>query len=460
MKSLYIAISVFIFYAYAPVYAQQLTLDAEIVDIPNVGTSWQTVSLLNTYTSPVVVCTYNHPSTTAVTGVTPWVRNAGSNSFQLRLARMGSEGDAVSISNVYCFIVEEGAHNIGGQNIEAYTVISDQTVQNDSGWPTTLMENVTSTLTQSYSNIAVFGQVMSDNSVPVTAFFVTSCATARAIATPSSLCVGKHRGQISSTPGIVSETLGYIVAEVGSGVSNDIRLNFAQSGGGNVSGITSNGAPFSVTISGDNDLGLATMATINGPDGGWAVLLGADPLPNGSIDLAISEETFSDGETNHTAENVFIANFENNQAVNIETQKTVSMFAGSPSIFAVPGSEQVYTLDIENTGALPIDNNSLFLAIPVPSESQFYNADMDDGGPATGPIFFTETGSGLTFDDNTDLAFSDQAGQPASFSACTYSSISGYDANIRYICLNPKGRLNGGGFSESSFVVQYRTMLR
>ena len=52
------------------------------------------------------------------------------------------------------------------------------------------------------------------------------------------------------------------------------------------------------------DVAVASSAAMDGSDGGWPVLYGADPLAGGDIDLAIDEDTFADAERGHTDEQV------------------------------------------------------------------------------------------------------------------------------------------------------------
>ena len=92
----------------------------------------------------------------------------------------------------------------------------------------------------------------------------------------------------------------------------------------------------------------------------------------------------------------------------------------------------------------------------LPPEVTFYNGDIDDGGPLTGVVDFQESGSNLTFDEATDLGFSNSATKPANFAACSYTPLTGYDPNVTFICLNPSGTMSEGVFSPSEFSVSFR----
>ena len=47
----------------------------------------------------------------------------------------------------------------------------------------------------------------------------------------------------------------------------------------------------------------------------------------------------------------------------------------------VPGNDVIYTIEFTNTGDGPTDAGSVLLIDAMPSEIEFYNGDIDDGGP-------------------------------------------------------------------------------
>ena len=119
----------------------------------------------------------------------------------------------------------------------------------------------------------------------------------------------------------------------------------------------------------------------------------------------------------------------------------------------------IYTITVANTGSSAIDADSIFLVDNLPAEITFYNGDIDDGGPETGPIEFNENTSGLTFNPATDLGFSNAATAPADMSACTYTPSAGYDPNITYLCIAPQGAMSEGAITPSSFDFSFRAMI-
>ena len=446
---------------WAPIaYGQVLTTDLEIKLVPNVGAGWTTVALENTYSDAIIVCTYNLPSSLAPPAVTR-IQNITATSFQLRIQQF-ENSSVVTAGDVHCIIADEGPYDSGGLKYEARKVLSDQTsgLSVPGGWGIVNNENVTSAITQNYADPHVIGQVMTFNDVNASVFWNYDCETrgngAFFSGQADGICVGKHIGQINGTR--APETLGYIVIEAGTGTVNDISFASAV-GGDSVRGIGNN-PPFNYGISGDFDIGVNSQAGEDGGQGGWSVLYGADPLPNNAIQLGIDEETVAgDTSRTHTTENVAYWVFDVNQIAKLEAKKGVSIYSGSASPYAIPGSEVIYEIKAANSGSGPVDTNSLFFVDSLPPEVTFYNGDIDDGGPLTGVVDFDPINSGLTFTEATDLGFSNAATKPTSFVGCTYSPTAGYDPNVTFICFAPKGAMSEGTITSSEFSVRFRALV-
>lgn len=149
----------------------------------------------------------------------------------------------------------------------------------------------------------------------------------------------------------------------------------------------------------------------------------------------------------------------------ISVLKSSSLFtptAGS-SGFMLPGEDVIYTIVVENSGAGTVDNDAVFIVDSFPEELDFFNGDIDTGGTnnftSTDPIVFQDNGSGLTFNYATDVAFSNQTTAPNIFSDCTYTPASGYDSNVTFICINPKG-IFAAGSPVSSFSLFLRGQIQ
>lgn len=142
---------------------------------------------------------------------------------------------------------------------------------------------------------------------------------------------------------------------------------------------------------------------------------------------------------------------------NLDASKTNAVYP--PAQYALPGADMIYTISVSNSGLGSVDTDTVFLIDSLPSEVTFYNGDMDDGGSlTTDPVAFAETGSGLTFTYASDVAYSNAVAKPASFAACAYTPASGYDANVRHICFNPKGAFLAGT-PDPNFSLSFRVQI-
>ncbi len=269
--------------------------------------SWYTMSLDNDYTSPVVVCTYNLQSSTDPEA-TVRVHNvdASANTFDVRIQRpLNNTASPPTSSDVHCLIAEEGLHTLpDGRQFEAHTVLSTNTSGNGAGGWNGTGEDVSADVSGNYVNPVVLGQVMTQNDSDFSVFWSYDCDDR---ANPpfqagmaDGICVGKHIGQFTGTR--ANETLGYIIVESGSGSYGGINYEAAL-GADSVLGV-GNTPPYSYSLGQTYDFAVATAEAVDGGDGGWAVLYGANPLATSQIDLAIEEETVTDGEHAHTNEQV------------------------------------------------------------------------------------------------------------------------------------------------------------
>ncbi|MEE9346716.1 MAG: DUF11 domain-containing protein, partial [Robiginitomaculum sp.] len=145
----------------------------------------------------------------------------------------------------------------------------------------------------------------------------------------------------------------------------------------------------------------------------------------------------------------------------LAASKTTAIWDPSAAgLYAVPGNDVIYTFAISNSGNGATDTDSLEIIDIMPSEIEFYNGDIDDGGPQTDPVSFSQTDSpSLTFNYASDVAYSNAAVKPANFAACTYSPAAGYDGNVTYICFNPKGTFAAGP-PDPQFELKFRARIK
>ncbi|MCP1336249.1 DUF11 domain-containing protein [Futiania mangrovi] len=137
--------------------------------------------------------------------------------------------------------------------------------------------------------------------------------------------------------------------------------------------------------------------------------------------------------------------------------QTVEVYdPGVLGLKALPGTDMLLTIRVENAGPGATDTDSVVLVGAVPPDVMFFNGDMDDAGPETGPVAFVDAGSGLVCCGGPgDLAYSD--GSPTVF---TYVPQPGYDPQVRYIRFHPKGAMAGNGGTPPAFELRYRAQVR
>lgn len=275
---------------------------AERGTVSGVGNSgWTTVNLANSYTSMVVVTSANYDGTNAP-GVVR-IRNAAGSSFEVRVDNTDGPS-AISNVTVHYFVVEEGVYTqaTDGVTMEAVKFTSTVTDENNS-WIGESRSYV-----NSYSSPVVLGQVMTYNDPDFSSFWARGSSRT---APPSSttLFVGKT---VSEDPDNtrVDETIGYIVVEAGSGSIGSLNYRAAL-GADTVRGIT-NSPPFSYSLSGLSSASAAivSVAAMDGNNGGWPILYGANPVSITTLNLAYDEDQANDTERSHTTEQVAYIVFE------------------------------------------------------------------------------------------------------------------------------------------------------
>ena len=351
--------------------AYPITSYLEMVKESSVGNSWKTLVLSNTYSNPVVACTYNLISGANVEGSVR-VRTIGS-SVQVKVQR--PLNGAVTASDVYCTISEEGSYTTPIK-YEAHKVESIRTNRNGV-WTNNRMVNVTGTKVQNYSNPVVTGQVMSNNDANFVTFWSSACNQTNP-ATNAAICIGKHTGESDITTEF-TETLGYFIAEQAEYTLVNAYVKIAL-GADTVRGAVtpSPAPPYNYILPRSYTYATATLSAMDGGDGGWAVLFGSNPVTS-SISLAIDEDTVRNSERNHTTEQVAYWVMEPIQHPDISLQKTVTTVYDPLNIStnpkAIPGAVLEYMLIAKNTGDGPSDSGSIVLNDIIPANTTLCVAD-------------------------------------------------------------------------------------
>jgi len=137
---------------------------------------------------------------------------------------------------------------------------------------------------------------------------------------------------------------------------------------------------------------------------------------------------------------------------------------GTTSPKAIPGAVMEYTVIVTNSGPGPVDNNTTVLTDAVPANMTMY-VDTGSGDPVTFSCS-SSPGCGLTFNYGANVRYTDTFPLPALLAppnVCgnfTYTPTGSYDGNVRGICINPAGILNGStGPPDPQFTIKYRMRL-
>tara|TARA_R100000935_G_C2841201_1_gene171143 strand:+ start:2423 stop:6214 length:3792 start_codon:yes stop_codon:yes gene_type:complete len=167
----------------------------------------------------------------------------------------------------------------------------------------------------------------------------------------------------------------------------------------------------------------------------------------------------ADGEVEDYAFLIMAANAELTGAKAIEVYDP----AGTGDVYSMPGTDVLYTLTVSNTGNGPADADTVVLIDRMPAEVEFFNADIDTGGPdrypGSDPVGFIDSASGLTYTYATDTGYSNLSTPPGSFGECSYIPQNGYDPAVTYICFNPKGSMATGD-PDPEFSLSFRARIK
>jgi trimeric autotransporter adhesin len=151
-------------------------------------------------------------------------------------------------------------------------------------------------------------------------------------------------------------------------------------------------------------------------------------------------------------------------------QKTVQVISdpvnGTLNPKNIPGAENMYTLNISNTGTGAVDANTLAIVDAVPANSELFTGNLSAGAP----YIFTDGAltSGLT------CAFAVPPNPLANFTDCvdfssdggatwTYVPNGGYDPAVTHVRFRLAGAMNGdatAGAPYPGFGIQFRVRVK
>jgi len=267
-----------------------------------VGVSWRAVALNYVYSNPVVVCSVVFDNNSY--SVLPRVRNAATDSFDLRLQNPRNR-TSLQTETVYYLVVEEGVWQTPeGTSIEAAR-LECRSVNRASLWDHRWMTYHGYGLAR--TNPVVLGQVMSANDTDWSSFWASG-ETPADVPDMDFTFAGRHIGEDGDTSR-EQETLGIIVFEQGSGLVAGVSYE-ARVGSASVEGVA-NSPPFdySHNLPSTPQVAILSSAAMTGADGAWPVLFGTTPLRSDRIRLAVLEDQIRDSERSHGGERVAWAAF-------------------------------------------------------------------------------------------------------------------------------------------------------
>ena len=205
---------------------------------------------------------------------------------------------------------------------------------------------------------------------------------------------------------------------------------------------------------GERYLGHVDIAHAGGAQTFTGTLTTLEPVSIGDIVAATTTRRTGGGAWDITSEFSAFATADGVAALTVAmTSDVFDPPAENP--FATPGNDIVLTTTISNVGSGSTDADSVFAVISVDANHVFFN----DATPAFGGVVgFTSSSPSLTFTPGTDLRFSSDIAAPTGLGHCTYTPQSGYDPQVRHVCVNPKGTLPSG-LPDGQFTLRIRSRI-
>ena len=260
---------------------------------------WTLVTLSKSYVSPIPVCTVMYDLGTTLQPAIVRIRKIGSTSFEVRI--QNPSNSVLSGRDVHCVVVEEGSWTLpDGRPIESKRFNSTVTDRK------AIWVGQAITFQNSYANPVVLGQVLTYNDARWSVFW-SRLATGQ---------MGKHIGEDSRTTRN-AEMIGYIVIESGHDAKAS-PIEFETGRGPDV--FTSyDGSKIALAyqtkFSSTPVVAVVSQASMDGPDGSWAVVTTANFTT--SLGISVDEDQNADEERYHVSEIVHYAVFSSQGAISL-----------------------------------------------------------------------------------------------------------------------------------------------
>ena len=199
--------------------------------------------------------------------------------------------------------------------------------------------------------------------------------------------------------------------------------------------------------------------------------------PTGTWSALVTADEGTEGTVSHTNTNTF----EVRESPSLTLLKMVQTFSDPINISsnpkAIPGAHMDYTIIVTNSGAGYVDTDSSILTDPIPTGTELFVGNISDGSdPATagnGPVLFTDGGGAAastliyTFTSLASLAddmhfSSTTAPADTNDPAWDYVPVStgGFDSNVKFIRITPKGSHAADVGTSTTYNVKFRVRLQ
>lgn len=247
--------------------------------------TWVTITLDQIYDNPIVVASPEYSTTTQPNGISTWIRNVTSTSFELRTS--DENLNSLDDITVHYIAMEEGNWTLpdNGIKVQAGQLLTDRVGTVGAGNWGCPANGVTVNFNITFnSNPLVISTRGSDNNPSVWATtFQNNPANEVQPVTTSSMCIGLSQSKAIS-PGLISnsETIYWIAVDEGNGtlggVEFEILWNLQDTGdsGGNWINGFGDSPPYTQswahTWVGDPDIIVGSITSTQGTDGGWGVI--------------------------------------------------------------------------------------------------------------------------------------------------------------------------------------------
>src|SRR5574341_792780 len=127
---------------------------------------------------------------------------------------------------------------------------------------------------------------------------------------------------------------------------------------------------------------------------------------------------------------------------------------------AIPGAVMLYTIQVVNSGAGVVDNNTMVVTDVIPAETVLCVSNACSNPP----VAFACSGTppcGLAYDYATDVTYSNQAGGGAPYTYTPSPDADGFDAAVTGMRINPTGTMSGAsGGNNSSFSLMFKAKVK